>query len=957
MYTTGKLVFSLMTGLALCSCGKSQPAPAALEVERQAEPLVSQLLSDWQAPDTLEEAVADKLLRELSRVLAEQGITRMTSAPPSGPAGAVADLTLNGDSFSWSLRNQGDYDQNGEVNVSDITPIGIYLGRTSADPDWFKAQLADGDGNGAVTIADITPIGINFGNLLDGYELQFSLDGQGDWTRRTELPLAAAILPPGGGVKYFDLLQPGAPIGFYRVAAYEHDPPSRELGAVSNVVERQPSGGPVSPGNWNGSGADPQNTGYSVVPGPDSILSVGDLNFSYRYGQPLIGNDDRIYTAGADGIIACLTADLTRIWGLDISGWPLIHRLADDNTSYVATLDGRIIRINAAGSEDWTKFIPDEILDIRAVDDGGLLYVDGADSLHRLDSAGTELWSYAAAGRSFGLCMPISGGIFCVTTWTGQPYLGQLPTPSDVVIQAVDDTGSFQWSLNVGGLVPQQTDYFYNESYLGRDSDGNLLVSTTMLAAFDSTGSLAWEGPVEQISGLVKSASGENCYTTFGNVPDRARCQANDIVPGPSLETAANPYSPALGRDGSLSWQTIDDVLQSYTPGPTFFPRWEYTGLDTILDGVGDLAGNYFGYWNGSLISIDASGNFRWGEGGGGFPNGGFSFAADGRVISGFGGLSVLQYDESFGTVYPCWRANAGTPWILPDDRIAFTGTFEGRPAILCCADNGALIWKHLPLGRIVTRLAMGGSGQLYYGWTDNSSDYISCLSTEGSLLWSYELSGAQFNTLGDPLSMALNNLDSPELLYARADDRLLAVNGNGEFQWEFVFGSPPASTYSSGVSVQPDGAAVFDDWSGNMRAINPDGSSKWIYNIGGSLYSGDQAVAPDGSVAFGSSDSHFYVLNEDGSQRWTKPFPSSVFSPVCLDSAGRFYFSNANNASVISSVTVEGGRTFCLDTNGDEVWSWGNEPAWYSRPCIDGSGRLYIMQKDGTAVILAAIP
>jgi hypothetical protein len=156
---------------------------------------------------------------------------------------------------------------------------------------------------------------------------------------------------------------------------------------------------------------------------------------------------------------------------------------------------------------------------------------------------------------------------------------------------------------------------------------------------------------------------------------------------------------------------------------------------------------------------------------------------------------------------------------------------------------------------------------------------------------------------------------------------------------------------------VQPDGSAVFDDWNGNIRAVRADGSEKWTYPFSGNLYAGEQSVAPDGSVAFGSTDSHFYVLNDDGTERTSRPFPSGVFSPVCRDSAGRFYVSNGNDPSIVSSESVEGGRIFCLDENLNELWSWQAEPAWQSRPSIDGSGRLFMMQKDGTAYVLSATP
>ena len=910
---TATLLLIYLAGCGRHSAIDSVTISAGTEA-RPPAPEVHELLDAWQAPAQFDADLAARLLRELSRVLAEQGITRMVSAPPTGPAGAVTDLTLNGDSFSWSLRNQGDYDQNGEVNVSDITPIGIYLGRTSADPDWFKAQLADGDGNGAITLADITPIGVNFGRLLDGYELQYSLDGQNSWARRSELPLAAAILPPGGGIKRFELLQPGAPVGFYRVVAYQHDPPSRELGASSNVVERQPSGGPVAPGNWNGSGADPENTGYSAVAGPASILGSQDLTFTRSFGQPLIGSDGKLYTAGQDGIISCFQAADNLYYGIDIGQWPLQQRLADDDSCYVSTLQGGLFSISPLGSVKWSLNYGTALKDIRVVPGGGVLVVDAADVMHRLNADGNDLWTYADTSRFFGQCMALPGSVFCVLSWTGQPLLGRAPAPSDVKISAFDDSGGFLWEYILSGIANQTRTNFFNSDYLARDSAGHLLVNAERLVAIDSSGALAWQGEPELIYGSVKSNSaGQICYTTFLSAPDHVRCLDSTGSELDSLECAPAAFSPALGPDGRFSWWSNDRVLRSMLPGDGG-SYWEYTGLGVVQDGAGDSAGNYYGYYDGSVVSLDASGSFRWAAGGSGFPRGGFSFTDDGRVVSGYGGLTVIDVGDSFGTIYPCWNSNSGAPLIMPDDRIAFVGSFEGRPAIVCCADNGVVIWKHFLQGTLSTLLCLGGSGQLYYGWSEGATDHISCLDGQNVAQWTYALDGAYFADHAGPASMAVHTGADPELIYARASDRLLAVNGNGEFQWEYVFGEPGSLNSTSGVSVQPDGSAVFDDWDGNIVAIKSDGALKWAKPFGSFPYFGEQSVAPDGSVAFGSTDSHFYVINDDGSLRWSRPFASSVFSPVCRD----------------------------------------NEPAWQSRPCIDGSCRLYIMQKDGTALILS---
>ena len=113
------------------------------------------------------------------------GPSRNTSFTPYGAANGVDDLVLStsdGTRLSWTYRNKGDYDLNGMVNVSDLTPIGIYYGLDESDPRWLLAKAADGDDNGMITVSDITPIGQYFGGTIIGYQVWGTDDPAGKWS-------------------------------------------------------------------------------------------------------------------------------------------------------------------------------------------------------------------------------------------------------------------------------------------------------------------------------------------------------------------------------------------------------------------------------------------------------------------------------------------------------------------------------------------------------------------------------------------------------------------------------------------------------------------------------------------------------------------------------------------------------------------------------------------------------
>lgn len=174
------------------------------------------------------------LLAELQR-LGKSG-----QRSPSGAAGAGgtvfnlqarlidADGNDEGESvnLSWTYRNDGDYDQNGQVTVSDLTPLAQFWQKQAIydDPEihggidywpsgqpladggveaaappaagsgadnWRIAQV-DGDSNGLVSLSDITPIAIGFGASITEYEILRREEGTEEYSKIGSLDLPSA---------------------------------------------------------------------------------------------------------------------------------------------------------------------------------------------------------------------------------------------------------------------------------------------------------------------------------------------------------------------------------------------------------------------------------------------------------------------------------------------------------------------------------------------------------------------------------------------------------------------------------------------------------------------------------------------------------------------------------------------------------------------------------------------
>lgn len=106
-------------------------------------------------------------------------LNRTVLQAPDGLANAVDDLQVNAEGssqvrLSWTERNTGDYDFNGEVNIADLTPLGLHFGdAVNGGPAARLTQeyWVDGDHNGEINLSDLTPIGANFLSTVAGYQV------------------------------------------------------------------------------------------------------------------------------------------------------------------------------------------------------------------------------------------------------------------------------------------------------------------------------------------------------------------------------------------------------------------------------------------------------------------------------------------------------------------------------------------------------------------------------------------------------------------------------------------------------------------------------------------------------------------------------------------------------------------------------------------------------------------
>ncbi|MDQ3024191.1 MAG: hypothetical protein M3R04_07410, partial [bacterium] len=159
------------------------------------------------------------------------------------------DLRFEGDTLRWTYVGAGDYDQNGETNISDLTPIGVHLGHSTSDGQHDGTDaVVDGDGNGLITLAELSTIGANYLERITDYQAQDAAAASGPWILNFGATVAqsAGVIPGGGGFREYSFTVPTPVDGrFYSVQVFD----GATGGGRSNSVQYGAGGSFAAPQN------------------------------------------------------------------------------------------------------------------------------------------------------------------------------------------------------------------------------------------------------------------------------------------------------------------------------------------------------------------------------------------------------------------------------------------------------------------------------------------------------------------------------------------------------------------------------------------------------------------------------------------------------------------------------------------------------------------------------------
>jgi PKD repeat protein len=299
-----------LLALALGACGSGRTVDISA---------ANQQLDRLALPAGVDAELWAELKRELARVLQENAGRIAAQAPRTDASAPALSLDEGSLTLNWDHACQGDYDQNGEVNVADLTPIAQHFLETSGGgpfPRDSVQSVIDGDGNGEINIADLSPIGSNFQARVGSYEVVASLtitdfptenaggDGATAETRAI-IPFSAAEGNRAVERLRFRFVLPVVQNGwFYWVRS--QDVNDFTEGTPSNLVSFGGQGGNLPP-----------IASFTAVP------EIGDV--------PLTVDFDASASSDADGAAGDITDIVTFQWDFESDGF--VDKTSDEPTT------------------------------------------------------------------------------------------------------------------------------------------------------------------------------------------------------------------------------------------------------------------------------------------------------------------------------------------------------------------------------------------------------------------------------------------------------------------------------------------------------------------------------------------------------------------------------------------------------------------------------------------------
>jgi len=312
--------------------------------------------------------------------------------------------------------------------------------------------------------------------------------------------------------------------------------------------------------------------------------------------------------------------------------------------------------------------------------------------------------------------------------------------------------------------------------------------------------------------------------------------------------------SPAIGEDGTLYLTSVHRVSSDY------FVK---------------------------LNAVDADGNLIWTYDPG--NSGSYSFRPSAPVI-GQGG-NIFVWLSNLYEIRPDgskkWIYHIGTPAIGLNDTLY--GTYGGWDLDLLAWEIHTLqaLWTiHKPADSFYYRPAIGADGTIYAGCTDNG---LYALDPDGTEIWRH------------PREFYFPAIGADGTLYCARDSdySFYAIESDGTYGWKFDVGDYPANPV-----IGLDNTIIFGSWSGDLYALETDGSLKRTWSFGEPIRE-SAAIGDDGTIYVivgWSAAVELYAIDPEGPVKWTYSLDDRSWYSPTIGSDGTVYVACENELLAINS-------------------------------------------------------
>jgi outer membrane protein assembly factor BamB len=294
---------------------------------------------------------------------------------------------------------------------------------------------------------------------------------------------------------------------------------------------------------------------------------------------------------------------------------------------------------------------------------------------------------------------------------------------------------------------------------------------------------------------------------------------------------------------------------------------------------------------------------------------------------------------------------NAGTPAVAPDGVVYVP--IDGRGAVhglYAFKKGGAKLWERTisqnhgfdPFGDPT----IGPDGTVY---VEDSRSVVYALNPKnGQLYWKFV--GAP-GGIGEYATPALSPDGTTMYLSSGSGDlyALAAGRAGGQLAWTYHIQGPKGGSIDGAPAVGPNGTIYVATSGGDgntpadIEAVNPDGTSKWVYVSNGSFETTPTVTVTGQVVAGNDVGTVDAIRRSNGTLAWSYAAPGNFgengfVAPAVSDADGTIYVQNQLGL-------------FALDSEGSLQWSVTRDANVFAAPAMDDSGTLFATKESHSLI------